>query len=889
MPGTGHSGRYKGSISNRNTKPAFQVLAPWNSTKNGEKGEVAVSTGGTNLKFAKLDAQQMANYDGNTFNMNNNLTVAGTNTVTGNTSIGGNLTATGTTTVENLFVNQTATYNSHLIVEGDFTVNGTTTTVNTSTTELEDSIIKFSSAESDEQGHKSNGLLFCYNKDPGSGIILEETGFFGVQRKVPPSFDIADDNIAIGSEPYGTNGGVFTYWRKNINNDPTGVLRDTNLSFDIPFDSLGGALFMDLELHGNLVGHDTFTIQNTDLHGQIVINSTGNSNDAISIASSNGGIDIDGGPLGDIDIKSNGASVNITSTKSVSNAIVLSASAGGIDITSQGASPHGDIDVTSSRSLNLIATNAIKIAASNSGIDIDGGPLGDIDIKSNGASVNINSTEAHASAIVLIASAGGIDIESKDQHIDIKSNNANVNITSTASAANAIKIAAAGGIDIDGGLGGDIDIKSTGKSVNITSTETDASAIVLSASTGGINIDAGAASNFTTSSGALTLDGASGVNITGNASEVDITTTGNVDINAAATTIDSSAGVSIDAAAASNFTTSSGALTLDGASGVNITGNASEVDITTTGDVDINAAATTIDASDKITITSAANVADAITVEATAGGVYVDAAAGNKVNIAGGQVALVSKDDAASAISLTTNNGTSETILVANNKGTNNKAINICAEDGGIALNSKKTILIGTDSSKTGNGISIGHTNTSGGTTFNGHATFNKTITATAAPATFDTVVTNHLNLLNNFTIGTIGSGQNNYILFGPGATIGNGVINDAGGALNIPTTNLLKSVNIRESVTWISNDGAGTYAGTAGTDVAVLKGGSLIVDGNMLFGAARGRTGAYDQGPEVNVTYPGDGNQHRLLDMNCNDISGIRILSFGKKPIGPY
>ena len=33
MPGTGHSSRYKGSISNRNSKPAFQVLAPWNSKK----------------------------------------------------------------------------------------------------------------------------------------------------------------------------------------------------------------------------------------------------------------------------------------------------------------------------------------------------------------------------------------------------------------------------------------------------------------------------------------------------------------------------------------------------------------------------------------------------------------------------------------------------------------------------------------------------------------------------------------------------------------------------------------------------------------------------------------------------------------------------------------
>ena len=79
MPGTGHSHRYKGSISNRNTKPAFQVLAPWNSTKNGEKGQVPVSTGGTNLKFAKMEAKMMSNYDAatDTFKLDSNLNVTG--------------------------------------------------------------------------------------------------------------------------------------------------------------------------------------------------------------------------------------------------------------------------------------------------------------------------------------------------------------------------------------------------------------------------------------------------------------------------------------------------------------------------------------------------------------------------------------------------------------------------------------------------------------------------------------------------------------------------------------------------------------------------------------------------------------------------------------------
>ena len=81
----------------------------------------------------------------------------------------------------------------------------------------------------------------------------------------------------------------------------------------------------------------------------------------------------------------------------------------------------------------------------------------------------------------------------------------------------------------------------------------------------------------------------------------------------------------------------------------------------------------------------------AIAITATAGGVDVDAAAGKDVNVAGGQVALVSKDDAASAISLTANIGSSETIVVTNTQGTTDGsddagAIELSAAAGGIGL-----------------------------------------------------------------------------------------------------------------------------------------------------------------------------------------------------------
>ena len=51
MPGTGHSHRFRGSISNRNSRPAFTRLGPWNARKVGSNGQVPVSTGGDTIKF----------------------------------------------------------------------------------------------------------------------------------------------------------------------------------------------------------------------------------------------------------------------------------------------------------------------------------------------------------------------------------------------------------------------------------------------------------------------------------------------------------------------------------------------------------------------------------------------------------------------------------------------------------------------------------------------------------------------------------------------------------------------------------------------------------------------------------------------------------------------
>jgi hypothetical protein len=81
---------------------------------------------------------------------------------------------------------------------------------------------------------------------------------------------------------------------------------------------------------------------------------------------------------------------------------------------------------------------------------------------------------------------------------------------------------------------------------------------------------------------------------------------------------------------------------------------------------------------------------------AAAGGIDIDAVAGNSVDISGGQVFLSSKTGTASAINLTTNNGAAETIVVTNTKGTNDGAITLTAAAGGIVVDAKTEIILKT-------------------------------------------------------------------------------------------------------------------------------------------------------------------------------------------------
>ncbi len=144
--------------------------------------------------------------------------------------------------------------------------------------------------------------------------------------------------------------------------------------------------------------------------------------------------------------------------------------------------------------LSLLTTDVlgvIKISSSDT-IDIDSADnitidlaAGDLIIAVAAGSYTLNAEEAVDNAIDIDSAAGGYDLDVA----------LSIGITSSEDSTDAIVIeASAGGIDIfasGGAAADDIDIVATGTSINITSTENDVAAIVIQengGSSGGINI-----------------------------------------------------------------------------------------------------------------------------------------------------------------------------------------------------------------------------------------------------------------------------------------------------------------------------------------------------------------------------------------------------------------
>ena len=485
-----------------------------------------------------------------------------------------------------------------------------------------------------------------------------------------------------------------------------------------------------------------------------ILNDEGTSESAIQINSVAGGIDIDA--AADKDINISGGQINITSKTNEANAFSV--------VTNEGTSETIVLQNTKGTNEAAIQLNALA-----GGIDIDAAAGKDINISGGQINIASKTNEANAfsvttnqgssetivlqntqgtdeASIKLNALAGGVDIDAAAGK-DINISGGQINIASKTDEANAFSVttnqgssetivlqntqgtneasiklnALAGGVDIDAAAGKDINI--SGGQINVVSKTDEANAfsvvtnqgssetivlentqgtneasIKLNAIAGGVDIDAAAGKDINISGGQITITSktneANAFSVTTNqgSSETIVlqntqgTDEDSIKLNALA------GGVDIDAAAGKDINISGGQINI-----------ASKTD-----EANAFSVITNQGSSETIVLQNTQGTnEDSIKLNAIAGGVDIDAAAGKDINISGGQINIVSKTNEENAFSITTNEGTSETIVLTNTQGNSQSAIKLTASAGGLDIDTNKNITL---DSSAGN-ISLDSTN----------------------------------------------------------------------------------------------------------------------------------------------------------------------------------
>lgn len=259
-----------------------------------------------------------------------------------------------------------------------------------------------------------------------------------------------------------------------------------------------------------------------------------------------------------------------------------------------------------------------------------------LELLSSAGSVSIEGDEAVADAIRILSTAGGMDVDVALQ----------MSLVSSQNAASAVVInASAGGIDIiaAGGVGEDIDITNTAGSINLTAGESGNDSIVIASSIGGIQINAAGAS------------AGEDITIAATGSSVNITSTENAVL---AINLHANGGSTETVAVRAEKGTGVGAVELL---------------------ADVGG----------ITLTAGKATATAINLTTTdaAGGVTVTAGTGGILPSTTGKYTVISTANAAEAIELHANGGTSETIRIRSDQGTAATSLDLLSDVGGITLN----------------------------------------------------------------------------------------------------------------------------------------------------------------------------------------------------------
>ncbi len=447
--------------------------------------------------------------------------------------------------------------------------------------------------------------------------------------------------------------------------------------------------------------------------GRVVVNGEEAAADAVRILSAAGGLDVDVA-----------LQLNLASSQNAIDAVRIVASAGGIDIDAVGASTE-DINITNTGgSIVLQATesavDSIDIISTAGGIRLratGAAATEDISLTATGSSIVLSATEAVSDAINIDATAGGIDVDAVGQ----------INIATSQSAADSIVIeSTAGGIDIlasGASAGKDIDILATGSSVNVSSTENAALAITLNTNGGTSETIQIRNQQGTNAASVAVLSTAGGITLTAGlatADAININTSaagGGIDIDAgtAGFIVDTTGAISLDSAAASNFTvtgafdntfnSTAGSINISGgeaaSDAINIDAAAGGLDVDVALQMNLNSSQAAADAVRII----ASNAGGGIDVDAgttgitvdTTGAFSIDGAAASNVTVTGagidlllnsvlGSVLVESTENAALAIRLHADGGTSETIQVHADQGTGVASIGLLSDVGGLTF-----------------------------------------------------------------------------------------------------------------------------------------------------------------------------------------------------------
>ncbi len=462
---------------------------------------------------------------------------------------------------------------------------------------------------------------------------------------------------------------------------------------NVSIDANAGNLSLDASANSNLTAGGTMDIDGaggvvidatggsigigTDANANPINIGTGLSNRAITIGNANGttGLNIDAAS-GGVDVDATGGNISLTTNTSGlvdidgATGIALDAAANDIDINSAA----GQVDIDGGTTVAIDGNSGVTITATNNDVDITGD--NNVDITATSGEVTFTAPNTQVVSGTFELANGGIQVNEivDDATVNLGTPSDSKLVTETA-LATAIGDQAGSGltydgvnneIDLGGNLTGDAIIGTNGNAFSIESDDTGAGTNYLSVADGTGNIVVGDGT-VTTGSGQVTLGG-------------------NVDANA---------GVDISGGA---LTINNQAITQTGAGQVTLAGNLDAqngVDITNA-DLTVGGANFTVDdASGNTSVLGTLDVDGATTLDQTT----ISTADGAFAVSGANGTSISTTSDAAGAISLSTNGGTLETIAISNAQGTATNAVDIDATAGGVEVDAGGAVSIDAASS----------------------------------------------------------------------------------------------------------------------------------------------------------------------------------------------